>query len=349
MTASWWSGLAAGLLVFALVAWVAWRSSRPRQRSSSGALPRHWTLKPRLYFSSLERRLYGWIKGGFPAHIVLIKPPVTRYTMPADRERADYWYGLIGPLYTTFALCEANGKVVAALDVVDRQRPSVSRRAQAIKRSALDACGIRYVVLEVGALPSLSQLRDLVLGDEPALEAATAVEGMAHARESLERKVRHRRADRERFADSQQETARSARGGNGRTAHAAVVSESAPDSGQFADSSRFPSSSRFPDSQSQKNGDTGWTWPSPLGERATIPAGLTDPSLPDGAVLKGHATSQPQERPQRHASSRSLRLQNTDTLLGADIRYPDLSHPPRTAAPPPQTRPLSTGHVDLEL
>lgn len=198
--------LAAVGILTALAAWWLLRGARPNTAAATAELPQLWGLQPRACFTVAERRLFGWVKGAFPAHIVLVKVPLTRYMMPVQRDEANYWYGLLGPLYTTFVICEGNGRVIAAIDIADHQRGGLSRRALYIKRSALRACGVRYIALQTGAMPSLSRLRELVLGEVGAqmMLGDRPSEDMRRARENLSTKVRDRRADRQRstFQDS---------------------------------------------------------------------------------------------------------------------------------------------------
>jgi len=71
-----------------------------------------------------------------------------------------FWYELLGSTHVTFAICSANGRVLAAIDF-DADR-SNSRRVVQIKQSVLAACRVRYLRCPVDHLPSIPELQLLV-------------------------------------------------------------------------------------------------------------------------------------------------------------------------------------------
>ena len=99
----------------------------------------------------------------------------------------------------TFAVCSANGRVLAAIDL-DTDRGN-SRRILQIKQSVLGACRIRYLRCPVDNLPTAAELQLLV----PSSTAATArgpqpgivpPRDIDEARDSLASTVATRRAQR---------------------------------------------------------------------------------------------------------------------------------------------------------
>ena len=64
------------------------------------------------------------------------------------------------PIHVTFAVCSANGRVLAAIDL-DTDRGN-SRRVLQIKQSVLGACRVRYLRCPVDHLPSIAELQLLV-------------------------------------------------------------------------------------------------------------------------------------------------------------------------------------------
>lgn len=149
------ASLSLGLLVAAGVLWLA-RQQRPKSRP----LPTEWTLTARPVFSSDERRVYRHLREALPHHIVLSKLPLVRFSQPTDPNEVRFWYTLLGSLNVTFAICSANGRVLAAIDL-DNDRGD-SRRATQIKQSVLAACRVRYVRCPVDHLPSMAELQLLV-------------------------------------------------------------------------------------------------------------------------------------------------------------------------------------------
>lgn len=147
--------VALALLVVVLVLWALKRSPR-----KSLALPTEWALAPRPVFSTDERRVYRLLREALPHHIVLSKLPLVRFCQPTDPSEVRYWFDLLGTSHVTFAVCSANGRVLAAIDL-DTDRGN-SRRVMQIKQSVLSACRVRYLRCPVDQLPSVAELQLLV-------------------------------------------------------------------------------------------------------------------------------------------------------------------------------------------
>jgi hypothetical protein len=138
---------------------VAWRMTR-REAPQPQPLPAEWALAPRPVFSTDERRVYRQLREALPHHVVLSKLPLVRFCQPADPNDVRYWYDLLGAIHVTFAICSANGRVLAAIDL-DTDRGN-SRRVLQIKQSVLGACRVRYLRCPVDNLPSIAELQLLV-------------------------------------------------------------------------------------------------------------------------------------------------------------------------------------------
>src|SRR3954451_23979195 len=142
-------------------------------------LPTEWSLSARPVFSTDERRVYKLLREALPHHIVLSKLPLVRFSQPSDPNEVRFWYDLLGAIHVTFAICSANGRVLAAIDL-DTDRGN-SRRVLQIKQSVLAACRVRYLRCPVDHLPSIPELQLLVphstaqsRGPQPAPMAAAA-------------------------------------------------------------------------------------------------------------------------------------------------------------------------------
>ena len=162
-------------------------------------LPTEWALSARPVFSTDERRVYKLLREALPHHIVLSKLPLVRFSQPTDPAEVRFWYDLLGAINVTFAVCSANGRVLAAIDL-DTDRGN-SRRILQIKQSVLGACRIRYLRCPVDNLPTAAELQLLV----PSSTAATArgpqpgivpPRDIDEARDSLASTVATRRAQR---------------------------------------------------------------------------------------------------------------------------------------------------------
>ena len=183
--------------LLALLGVLTWRS--PQTRGASKPLPTDWNLAARPVFSSDERRVYRQLREALPHHIILSKLPLVRFSQPSNPDEVRYWYDLLGAINVTFAVCSANGRVLAAIDL-DTDRGN-SRRILQIKQSVLGACRIRYLRCPVDNLPTAAELQLLV----PSSTAATArgpqpgivpPRDLDDARDSLASTVATRRAQR---------------------------------------------------------------------------------------------------------------------------------------------------------
>ena len=171
------AGMSAALLLAAgLLAWLNRRMTQPVE------LPKEWALTARPVFSADKRRVYRQLREALPHHIVLSKLPLVRFCQPTDPDEVRYWYSLLGSIHVTFAICSANGRVLAAIDL-DSDR-SGSRRAVQIKHAVLGACRVRYLRCPVDHLPSVPELQLLVpqnpaasRGPQPAPEPAGVRDG----------------------------------------------------------------------------------------------------------------------------------------------------------------------------
>ncbi len=195
---AWTVGLA--VVAVALLIALVWSITR-RRRNAATPLPSEWSLSPRPVFSTDERRVYRQLREALPHHIILSKLPLVRFCQPNDPEQVRYWYDLLGSIHVTFAICSANGRVLAVIDL-DTERGG-SRRVLQIKQSVLGTCRIRYLRCPVDHLPSVPELQLLVphstatRAPQPApTPAHAAAHTISQARDTLASTVAHRRAAR---------------------------------------------------------------------------------------------------------------------------------------------------------
>jgi len=186
------------LVALALLAVVLGLWAFKRQPKKVLSLPTDWALAARPVFSTDERRVYRLLREALPHHIVLSKLPLVRFCQPTDPSEVRYWFDLLGTSHVTFAVCSANGRVLAAIDL-DTDRGN-SRRVMQIKQSVLSACRVRYLRCPVDQLPSVAELQLLVpssgaaaRGPQPAPAPTT---NLHNARDHLASTVASRRAER---------------------------------------------------------------------------------------------------------------------------------------------------------
>jgi hypothetical protein len=183
------ASLSAALLVMASVLWAL--RQRPAQ---ARPLPTEWTLTARPVFSADERRVYRQLREALPHHIVLSKLPLVRFCQPTDPQEVRFWYELLGSTNVTFAICSANGRVLAAVDLDMERGPS--RRALQIKQSVLGACRVRYLRCPVDHLPSVPELQLLVPQSSAAARGPMPAPTAAPARDAAPGGLNARRRER---------------------------------------------------------------------------------------------------------------------------------------------------------
>ena len=174
----WLIATAAVSVLTVLAAFWLLRHNRPAQPDPA-ALPVDWDLVPRPVFTADERRLFRLLCDALPHHMVLAKLPLVRFCQPSDARRVRYWYTLLGATHVGFAVCSANGRVLAAIDL-SYDRSGLPARATRIKQSVLGACRVRYLRCLADHLPSIPELQLLVpqsvgasRGPQPALGQRT--------------------------------------------------------------------------------------------------------------------------------------------------------------------------------
>ena len=189
-----WIIALAALALLAIIVLVVWALKRTPKKSIE--LPTEWALAPRPVFSTDERRVYRLLREALPHHIVLSKLPLVRFCQPTDPNEVRYWFDLLSTSHITFAVCSANGRVLAAIDL-DTDRGN-SRRVLQIKQSVLSACRVRYLRCPVDQLPSVAELQLLVPSSSaPARGPQPAPAANPHqARDALSHTATSRRAER---------------------------------------------------------------------------------------------------------------------------------------------------------
>ncbi|MES2363927.1 MAG: DUF2726 domain-containing protein [Pseudomonadota bacterium] len=155
-------GLVLGALLGAgLYAW--WL----RQKAEASLrLPGKWPLASRVLVTNEEYEVLKWLRATFHDHLVMVKLPVLRFTIPVDKDKngaGKRWQELLGGVYCTFTVCTANGNVVGCVDVPGKR--GLGKANRALKESLLSDCRIAYTVVRSAGLPKGSAMRAAFLGE----------------------------------------------------------------------------------------------------------------------------------------------------------------------------------------
>ena len=144
--------------------------------------------------NSEERKVWRWLLRVFSDHHVMIKVPVTRFTLPRAKENSAHWYDLLSGVYCTFTVCRADGQVVGCVDVPGVNR--LSRGNMQLKLTLLSQCGIAYWVAKPDSLPTLEELREEFLGSNAAVPNRMDNAAMVVAHQRLRAAVDRQRHNR---------------------------------------------------------------------------------------------------------------------------------------------------------
>lgn len=174
-----------------LMAWAWFRMK------STPALPKDWAVSARPSLGVTERLLYQQLRRAFPQCSIMPKLGLVKFCQPDDSSKVGYWYSLLGSGQVTFAVCDADGWVLLAVDL-EAERPR-SRRSRQVKQSVLAACRIKHLIVTRGPLPALSELRALIPSGAPgnAQVATSPSQSLDAAWTTLANTVAARRAQRD--------------------------------------------------------------------------------------------------------------------------------------------------------
>jgi hypothetical protein len=163
--------LGAGVGVWGHQAWMK-RVARLKRR-----VPQRWPLVPRAVANTQERVAWLWMTRAFFDHAVMIKMPITRFTLPQTLEQGHQWYQLLSNAYCTFTVVDAGGRVIGCVDVASPL--TNSKKSQILKQSLLDQCGIGYIVVDPTFLPETAEVRAEFLGVQAERHRAEHANGRA--------------------------------------------------------------------------------------------------------------------------------------------------------------------------
>ena len=154
-------GVAAGLIAGVLI--TTWRLRR--EAGVSLRVPARWPLETRGLVSTGEDEVWKWLRSTFHDHLVMVKVPVLRFTipMPGERYKSAQWLELLSGVYTTFTVCTTDGTVVGCVDVPGKRGLGQANRE--LKEALLADCNVSYTVVRSHSLPKVEAMRAAFLGE----------------------------------------------------------------------------------------------------------------------------------------------------------------------------------------
>ncbi len=158
--------LCVGLLVGAAIGvgfYVWWVK---REANAKMRLPSKWPLTSRVLMTNEEYEIFKWLQTTFHDHLVMIKLPVLRFTVPVSKDEnggGARWQELLNGVYCSFTVCTSNGNVVGCVDVPGKR--GLNKNNRQLKESLLSDCRIAYTVARSAKLPAVSAMRAAFLGE----------------------------------------------------------------------------------------------------------------------------------------------------------------------------------------
>jgi hypothetical protein len=129
-------------------------------------MPSKWPLAARVLITNEEHEVLKWLRATFDDHLVMVKLPVLRFTVPLDKDKnggGARWQELLGGVYCTFTVCTSNGNVVGCVDVPGKR--GMNKTSRDLKESLLSDCRIAYTTVRSTKLPKASAMRAAFLGE----------------------------------------------------------------------------------------------------------------------------------------------------------------------------------------
>jgi hypothetical protein len=163
-----WLMVAMAMLASSMLGAFAYAWWRQKREQAKRRIPRKWPLVVRAMVNSRERRTWRWLVHAFLDQHVMIKLPVTRFTMPQFKEQGQHWFHILSGVYCTFTVCAADGSVIGCVDVPGPHGFSLSN--QTLKHTLLSQCNVRYWVVDPDNLPDTTAIRAAFLGEQAALK-----------------------------------------------------------------------------------------------------------------------------------------------------------------------------------
>lgn len=168
-----------------------------RQAKARRRIPKDWPLDPRVIANSQERQVWNYLLRTFRGQHVMVKLPITRFTLPRSGENRAHWYQMLSGVYCTFTVCGPDGRVIGCVDVPGPG--GISRSNRLLKLSLLSQCGICYRIVRPDELPQAADILEEFLGDELALARVgdgIDAAALAKARQKLRAAVDRQRQQR---------------------------------------------------------------------------------------------------------------------------------------------------------
>lgn len=128
--------------------------------------PAKWPLAARGLITTEEHQVLNWLRQTFHDHLVMVKLPVLRFTIPTEKKQkssAQRWQDVLNGVYCTFTVCTTDGTVVGCIDVPGKR--GFNKTGRELKEALLSDCRIAYTVVRSTHMPDSRAMRAAFLGE----------------------------------------------------------------------------------------------------------------------------------------------------------------------------------------
>ncbi len=132
-----------------------------------------WPPQATRVLTVAERRAHELLRTALPGMLVLAQVPLSRFLQVPTRQSHAEWMQRVGGLSADLLVCNADSRVLAAIDICGQTQTERSRHRHERMARVLQAAGIEVLVWNEEQLPTASALRTL-LGGVLARSAGTA-------------------------------------------------------------------------------------------------------------------------------------------------------------------------------
>jgi hypothetical protein len=110
-----------------------------------------------------ERRAYEILSQATPQHLVLAQVPLSRFLRVSARHSYSVWLQRVGNINADLLLCDTDSRVLAVIDMRSATESERARRRHDRMGRVLRAAGITVLVWTDDELPSVAEVRNLMI------------------------------------------------------------------------------------------------------------------------------------------------------------------------------------------
>lgn len=159
--------LISALLLSLLLARRRGGGTRKRANGESLDTIQAWTPQAVRVLTTAEREAYELLRKAMPGQLVLAQVPLARFISVPTRHSYSDWLTRVGRLSVDLLVCDHSSRVVLAIDVRTSGESARSQQRHARMAEVLRAAGVRVVHWRADALPSVNEVRALLLETSP--------------------------------------------------------------------------------------------------------------------------------------------------------------------------------------